>query len=308
GVAVETLSAFDHVAKISGTDIDVFEKSIRFLSKTMLDISRGTGIAKKTFKELGLSVTDSSGNLRDTISIVMEVADRIKNMTDETKKAAFASEIFGAKAGTQLLPMLKLGSEGIRELMGEAEDLNLIFSTEGAQAAADYTDAMTIFKGSIAGLTRELVIGLFPALTKIAEVLTIIIQKKDDLDKVFDILNTQIIGKGNILDYELFGGKGPFGGGISRGGGAGGGYGPQIRIPEAPLISIYFKKAAMAAELVINNIFVSLLQGIILSSASIIFFQSIIQILAIVSNLSFSSTSSIAILCPSLYSYRIFVH
>ena len=181
GIAVETLSAFDHVAKISGTDIDVFEKSVRYLSKTMLDMSRGIGLAKRTFEELGLSVTDSDGKLKDTTTVLLEVADKIKNMKNETKMAAFASEIFGAKAGTQLLPMLKLGSAGIEELMGKAKDLNLIFSTEGAQAAADYTDAMTELTSSVEGLKRELSLELLPALTSIAQTFTSLIQKKNEL-------------------------------------------------------------------------------------------------------------------------------
>jgi hypothetical protein len=172
GVTVEELSALGYAAQISGTNIETVEKSLRYASKVMVDYSRGIGLAKRTFEELGLTVVDSTGKMKSTAAFLVEVSDKIKNMTDETKKAAYISEIFGAKAGTQLLPLLKLGSGGITELMGGVKELGNVMSTSEAQIAADYTDAMTNMTEAIEGAKRAIGVELMPKLKEVSEKIT----------------------------------------------------------------------------------------------------------------------------------------
>ena len=172
GVAVEELSALGYAAEISGTNVQTVEKSLRYASKVMVDYSRGIGLAKRTFEELGLTVMDSTGKMKGTSAFLLEVSDKIKNMTDETKKAAFISEIFGAKAGTQLLPLLKLGSGGIQELMDKAKELGVVMTTSEAAIAADYTDTMTDMMGAVKGAQRVIGIELLPVLKDVAEDIT----------------------------------------------------------------------------------------------------------------------------------------
>ena len=169
GVAVEQLSALGYAAQISGTDIKTVEKSLRYASKVMVDYERGIGLAKRTFEELGLTVIDSTGKMKGTVPFLIEVSDKIKGMADETKKAAFVSEIFGAKAGTQLLPLLKLGSQGIEELMEKAKALGDVMSTSEAAIAAEYTDTMRDLTGALGGVKRTIGVELMPALIEVAQ-------------------------------------------------------------------------------------------------------------------------------------------
>lgn len=233
GVASEELSALGYAAKISGTDIDAVEKSLRYLSQQMLDMERGTGTAKDTFNELGISIKDSEGNLRSVTSIMTEVADKIMNMTDETKKAAYASEIFGARSGTQLLPMLRLGSKGIEELTQKAKELGIVIGTEDAQKAAEFTDAMTDLKGATSGLARELAIGLLPVLTSIATEITNIISKLDEFKQGYESFRKWTREKFPHLYQPLpWEKEGIFGGGGRAAGGAGAYYGPPGPTPK----------------------------------------------------------------------------
>jgi len=167
GESVEALVALQYAAEISGTNIETVEKGLRFLSKTMLDFSRGTGESKKTLEALGLTVLDTDGKLKSTISFMNEVSDKLANMTDATKQAAFASELFGSRAGTQLLPLLKEGASGIDELMEKARELGIVFDQEGAAAAAEYTDRMHDLQMTMKGVTRLIGFELLPVITAI---------------------------------------------------------------------------------------------------------------------------------------------
>ncbi len=164
GVAVETLSALDFVAGQTGTQIEDLEKSMKILSNNMLDVARGTGESRKTFKELGIAVKDSSGNLRPVVDVLMDAADTIGGMTDATKQAAFANDLFG-RSGTALLPMLKEGRAGIQAMMDEAKRLGVVMSGETAAASDELGDSTAALMASIEGLKRSASAGIIPVLT-----------------------------------------------------------------------------------------------------------------------------------------------
>jgi len=177
GESVENLSALAYACDITGTDITGLETGLKFLTKGMNDASQGVGEAKDAFEELGISVVDSEGNLRPTIDVLMEAATKISEIENPAKQAALAMEIFGARSGTQLVPLLKEGGTGIEELMGKAKDLGIVISTEAATKAAEFNDRMTDLKGSLAGAGRTIGDVLIPAIIPLIERVTEIVGK-----------------------------------------------------------------------------------------------------------------------------------
>jgi len=176
-VSVEQLSALGYAAKISGADLDTVEKSLRFLARGMNDASQGIGEAKEAFEELNISVTDTAGNLRPTMDVLKEAATKLSKLTDETKQVALATDIFGARYGTQLLPMLKEGGDGIEALMEKAKELGIVMSTEAAAKAAEFNDRLTDLKESVGGIGRDIGSILIPPLIKFSEKVLEIIKK-----------------------------------------------------------------------------------------------------------------------------------
>ena len=55
----------------------------------------------------------------------MESIDALAAMDDETARNAAANEIFG-KSAAELLPLLNSGSDGIKELMQEADAYGMV--------------------------------------------------------------------------------------------------------------------------------------------------------------------------------------
>jgi TP901 family phage tail tape measure protein len=176
GVSVENLSTLAYAAKQSGTTIEGLETGIKFLSKGMYETSKGTGEAKDAFAELGISVVDSEGNLRDTVEVFKEAATKIAAIKSPAEQAALSMKIFG-RSGTELIPLLKETGTGITALQGEAKDLNMEISTKSAQAADTYKDAMEKLTGSLAGAGRTIGDVLIPAITPLINKVTEIVGK-----------------------------------------------------------------------------------------------------------------------------------
>ena len=169
GVSVEVLSGLSFAANLAGTNIGTVEKGLGLLSKNLTDYSDGVGEAKDSFKELGISAFDLDGNLRSTDDVLFEVADKFKVMPDGTKKTALAMEIFG-KAGKDLIPMLNAGSDGLHDMLTEADGLGQVMSTETAQAAERFNDSLERLKTSLSGVINKIIAsGFLDTLTGIAE-------------------------------------------------------------------------------------------------------------------------------------------
>jgi len=98
----------------------------------------------------------------------MEAAAALSRVESETEKAALATVIFG-RAGTQLLPMLSDGKEGVLALMEEAKRLGLVMSEEDAKAAAALTDAWTRLASSLKMLAVQVGAALAPNMKRLAD-------------------------------------------------------------------------------------------------------------------------------------------
>jgi len=169
GVSVESLSALKYAADLSGASIETVENSLRFMARAMDDVSKGTGEALETFKKLGISVSDTQGNLRPTVEVMKEVATKIAAMTNETQRVAAATDIFGSRYGTQLLPLLMEGSKGIENLMNKAKDLGIVMSTEAATKAAEFNDRLDELKASIGMVAVKIGTSLLPVIKPLIE-------------------------------------------------------------------------------------------------------------------------------------------
>ena len=132
GIAVEDLSKFQGAAEQSGTSLDAVAKGINRLNKSLGE----QGKAFEILKKLGVDTTNAT-------KAMLGIADVMKATEDPALKAALAIEIFG-KAGAELVPMLQNGS-------GEIEGMANAMSTEFAQAADEFNDAINEIKRELAG-------------------------------------------------------------------------------------------------------------------------------------------------------------
>lgn len=170
GIAVESLSGLKYAAELSGSSLEGVAVGLKFLGRNMADAKNGTGEAKDAFKALGINVADSTGKLRSTEEVFLQLSDKFKRMEDGAGKTALAMQIFG-RSGSDLIPLLNEGGDGIRKMTEEARKLGITFTTEGAAAADQFNDNMTRLKGNFNGLVQTIGNDLIPTLNKLFETL-----------------------------------------------------------------------------------------------------------------------------------------
>lgn len=166
GISTEALSELKHAAELGGSSLDDVEKAVKKMSKTVVDAESGLATYVRAFDRIGLSAEDLID--LDPEEQFNKVAMAIAGMENPTLRAATAQEIFG-RAGTQLLPMLSEGAEGLDRLRQEARDLGIVFDQEAANKAANLNDAMTRLKGGVNGLKMGIAETLIPALMPLIE-------------------------------------------------------------------------------------------------------------------------------------------
>jgi hypothetical protein len=134
GFSVEALSELSYAAETSGTNIEDIEKSIRKFQKALGESGAVSETTKDSLDSLGLTLSEL--NKLSPEDQFEKIVAGLNKISDPTKKAAVAMELFG-KSGTMLLPMLG-DMEALRQ---EARDLGIVMSTEDAKAAAELNDA-----------------------------------------------------------------------------------------------------------------------------------------------------------------------
>jgi phage-related minor tail protein len=159
GFSTETLSELRHAANLSGTSIQSLETGIKRMQKVVFDAEKGMGSATESLEALGIAFSDLQGLNPEEQFNRLTIA--IAEIEDPTKRAALAQEIFG-RSGTEMLPMLADGAEGLAQMRAEAHELGIVFSQDTADAAAQFNDDMLRLKQGIGGAFQELGMKLIP--------------------------------------------------------------------------------------------------------------------------------------------------
>lgn len=171
GTTVEALSQLRHAAEMSGSSFEGLQTGLRRLATAMEDVQNGsTGPASRAFERLGISVTDASGNLRAVDEVLSDVAQAFSQMEDGAQKSAAANAILG-RSGTQLIPMLNAGANGLRSMRDEADRLGLTISTNTGQAAEAFNDNISRLKRAFVGIRNEVAAALLPVFERFSDAL-----------------------------------------------------------------------------------------------------------------------------------------
>lgn len=162
GINVTTLTSYKLAADKTGMSIDGLARGLKFLSMNMVEASKGTGDGADIFKELGISVTDASGKLRDTDVVLGEVAQAFSGMEGGAEKTTLAVKLFG-RAGMDMIPFLNLGADGLAKERTEAERLGLVLSGPAADAQHEFNDQLDALKDATLGASMAIGSALIPA-------------------------------------------------------------------------------------------------------------------------------------------------
>ena len=207
GISKEGYQEWSYVLGQNGMDISSLQMGMKTLVTQMDGAISGTASSVEMFDKLGLSVTDSTGALKDQETMMKEVMIALADMPNGTEKARLATELFG-RSGAELMPMLNQGSEAMLELTQRSHDLGLIMSDEAVNAGVVLGDTMDDVKQSLGMVVTELGVQLMPlvqmALNWVIKNMPVI---KKTVSDVMNVVGTIIKGISPIVK-EVFNGIG----------------------------------------------------------------------------------------------------
>lgn len=168
GVAVERLSTLKFVAEQTESSFQSLATGLKFLNRNIFEANDGNEQAVKLFSRLGIATRDSAGEAIKADQVFDQIADKFSRLKDESEKTALAMQLFG-RTGSDLIPVLNLGAEGIAELERTATDLGLKLTTENAKDIDKFSDNMKEFKATMGGLALELSKNVIPILDQLIQ-------------------------------------------------------------------------------------------------------------------------------------------
>lgn len=161
GLSTKTLQEMKFATGQVGVNFESITGAVGKLTKTMAGADDGSKAAEAAFAKLGISVTDSEGNMRKMDDVFPEVIKGLAGMGNETERNQLAMDFFG-KGATELVPLLAAGGDGIDALTQQAHDLGLVMSDEAISAGDNFGDSLDAIKGALGGVVASIGVELMP--------------------------------------------------------------------------------------------------------------------------------------------------
>ena len=168
GLSTDTLEKYNAVAELTDVSMDTLTSSMSKNIKAMSEARNGSEKYALAYEQLGVSVTDAHGNLRDSETVYWETIDALKGINNETERDALAMELFGKKA-QDLNTIIDLGSEGVAEYSQKAVDMGAVLGGKGLEALGNLDDQMQIFSSTTASTKNILASAFAPAMASALE-------------------------------------------------------------------------------------------------------------------------------------------
>lgn len=175
GISISDFAKIKVAAEVSEIPMDNLQVALRRLNVSLGAAAIGNAAAVASFKSLGVSFRDSSGNLKTAGPALLDIADAFTRLKDGPEKAAVATKLFG-RAGQDMTAMLNLGREGINKF-------SLAITTDFALRADKFADDLALMKNRTQNLAFTFFNDMLPAL-----------QESIDLWSKYDIKITQSTG------------------------------------------------------------------------------------------------------------------
>lgn len=192
GMSRQFFQEMDFVASQSGMSVEQLQMGFKTLTNSIDQASKGSGKGAESFKQLGISVLDANGNVKNQETVFNEAIIALQGMEEGTQKAKLANDLFG-RSGSEMMPMLNGAVGSIEEMQKQAHDLGLILSDDAVEAGVNFTDTIDQLKRSFQTAVAEIGVKFMPVITKFADY---IIGKMPTIQsvaqKVFDVMGNAI--------------------------------------------------------------------------------------------------------------------
>lgn len=167
GLPTEQLSMLSYAAGLADVSLETLTKSLGKLTQSQADSLLETSEQAKIFDALGISVLDAAGDMRNSVDVLADFADRFAQLKGSPEAMAAGFSLFG-RSFQDLVPLVKDGSAAIREAGAELQAFGGVLSTEAGEQAEQFNDDLTRLTTAAKSLGVMVATELLPDLTNLS--------------------------------------------------------------------------------------------------------------------------------------------
>ncbi len=162
-LSTDTLQEFQYMSQLVDVDLNTITGSLTKLTKNMASAQGGTGAAAEALKTLGVSATDSNGNLRSAEDVFNDVIGALGGVENEAERDALAMTLFG-KSAQDLNPLIDAGSDAIAGFAEEAHEVGYVLDEEALGSLGAVDDSFQRMQTTMTATRNQIVAKMAPAL------------------------------------------------------------------------------------------------------------------------------------------------
>lgn len=164
-IATEDLQAYMYAAELVDVSTETLTSSMARNVRSMNSAADGTGAVADAYAALGVAVTDSDGNLRDSQTVYWELIDALGQVDDYTQRDALSMQIFGRSA-QDLNSLIAVGSDGMAQYAQQAQEAGAILDGDTLEAFHAFDDVTHQLDSGMQAAQNALGTILLPILTE----------------------------------------------------------------------------------------------------------------------------------------------
>ena len=155
GMGIEGYQRLRYAMSTAGVEAGEFDNAIQKMTNTINLGAAGNAAAAKQLEGIGLSAQKLAGMKPE--EAFARISDYMKTLPNDAARSQMAITLFGKTAGPKMMAAMRMGSEGLREMGDEAQNLGIIISEEQARASENYGDAMSRMQNAVVGLKNKFI-------------------------------------------------------------------------------------------------------------------------------------------------------
>lgn len=171
GLSEDTIQKLKYAENLVDVSYSTITGSLTKLTKNMASAQDGNAALNESFAKLGVSIADSSGHLRSSEEVFYDLVDALGTVENDTERDAIAMELLG-KSAQDLNPLIKSGSDVLRELGEEAENTGYVLDESQIKKLGEVDDAYQRMQLQIEANRKQLAADFAPAAQKAMEIFT----------------------------------------------------------------------------------------------------------------------------------------
>jgi len=197
GLTTQALQNWQHAAAASGIETELFNDGLKTLQER-LGLALSGSEEEKRFNALGISIRDAHGAMLPMEQVLENVSTAMRAMPDDARAAAIGIELMG-ESGGRLAVEMRNGRMDIDAAAASLQNLGGGISEEAVAASTALTTATRLQQVAWTSLSSELTEAFAPALTAIAQVITVGIAKLAELEDKTGLVSTTLTALSIVL-------------------------------------------------------------------------------------------------------------